>query len=65
MYSVEAPGELLTVTTRYAAAMVFYTDGSLIGGCAGFAFHRTGKGDLAIKYRVRLLFLLWSLLLCS
>jgi hypothetical protein len=34
MYSVVAPRELLTVTTRYAASMVFYTDGSLIEGCA-------------------------------
>jgi hypothetical protein len=25
-------------------SMVFYTDGSLIDGCAGFAFHRTGEG---------------------
>jgi hypothetical protein len=28
----------------YAASMVFYTDGYLIDGCAGFAFHRTGEG---------------------
>jgi hypothetical protein len=36
-----APRELLTVTARYAASMVFYTDGVLIDGYAGFAFHRT------------------------
>jgi hypothetical protein len=39
MYSVVAPRQLLTVTTRYAASIVFYTDGSLINGCEGFAFH--------------------------
>jgi hypothetical protein len=44
MYSVVAPRELLTVTTRYAASMIFYTDGSLIDGCAGFAFHQTREG---------------------
>jgi hypothetical protein len=37
------------VTTRYAAPMVFYTDGSLIDGCAGFAFHRAGKGGFDYK----------------
>jgi hypothetical protein len=42
MYSVVALGELLTGTARYAASMVFYTDGSLIDGCAGFACHWTG-----------------------
>jgi hypothetical protein len=35
---------VLTVAAWYAASMVFYTDGSLIDGCAGFAFHRTGEG---------------------
>jgi hypothetical protein len=29
------------VTARHAALMLFYMDGSLIDGCAGFAFHRT------------------------
>jgi hypothetical protein len=29
--------------------MVFYTDGSLIDGCAGFVFHRTGEGGFAYK----------------
>jgi hypothetical protein len=45
MYSVVVPRELLTVTARYAASMVFHTDGSLIDGCAGFAFYRTGEGS--------------------
>jgi hypothetical protein len=39
--SVVAPREVLTVTPRYATLMVFYTDASLIDGCAGFAIHRT------------------------
>jgi hypothetical protein len=34
MYLVVAPRELLTVTARYATAMVFYTDGSLIDECS-------------------------------
>jgi hypothetical protein len=49
MYSVVAPQELLTVMTRYATSMIFYTDGSLIDGCAGFAFHRTGEGGFGYK----------------
>jgi hypothetical protein len=48
MYSVVA-------RARYAASMVFYTNGSLIG---------LRKVVLAIRYRVRLVFLLRSLLLC-
>jgi hypothetical protein len=44
MYTVVARRELLTVTTRYATSMIFYTDGSFIDGYAGFAFHRTGEG---------------------
>jgi hypothetical protein len=40
MYSVVAPRELLTV--RYAASMIFYTDGFLIDGRAGFAFSPAG-----------------------
>jgi hypothetical protein len=39
IYLVMAPQELLTMTSMYA--MVFHTDGSLIDGCAGFAFHWT------------------------
>jgi hypothetical protein len=49
LYSVVAPRELLTVTDRYAASMVFYTDGSLIDGFAWFAFHRTGGGGFRYK----------------
>jgi hypothetical protein len=49
MYSVVAPQELLTVMTRYATSMIFYTDGSLIDGCAGFAFHRTGEVGFGYK----------------
>jgi hypothetical protein len=49
MCSVVAPRELLTVTASYAASMVFYMDGSLIYACAGFAFHRTGKGGFGYK----------------
>jgi hypothetical protein len=50
MYSVVAPRELLTVTARYAASMVFYMDGSLLDGCAGFAYHRTGEGSFFLYY---------------
>jgi hypothetical protein len=32
------------VISRYTTSMVFYTDGSLIDGCAGFAIHQTGFG---------------------
>jgi hypothetical protein len=49
MYLVMAPRELLTVITKYTASIVFYTDGFLIDGCAGFAFHRTGDGDCGYK----------------
>jgi hypothetical protein len=42
MYSVVAAQELLAVTTWYAVSMVCCIDGSLIDGCTGFAFHRTG-----------------------
>jgi hypothetical protein len=49
MNSVVAPRELLMVTTRYAASMVFYTDGSFIDRCAGFAFHRTEEGGFGYK----------------
>jgi ribonuclease HI len=37
------------VTARYAASMVFYTDGSLIDGCTRFAFYRTGDGGFGNK----------------
>jgi hypothetical protein len=53
MYSVVALQELLTVSS-----MVFYTDAQ------GLLFIGLGRSVLAIRYRVRLLFLLRSLLLC-
>jgi hypothetical protein len=49
MYSVMAPQELLTVTATCAESMVFYSDGSLIDGCAVLAFHRTGEGGFGYK----------------
>jgi hypothetical protein len=65
MFSVVAPRKLLTVTTRHAASMVFYTDGSLIDVDAqGLHFIGLGRVVLDIRYRVRLVFLLRSLLLC-
>jgi hypothetical protein len=42
MYSLVAPRELLTVTYGYCASFIFYTDGSLIEGCAGFVVHQMG-----------------------
>jgi hypothetical protein len=39
MYSLGAPRELLTVTSGYGVSCIFYTDGSLIEGCTGFAVH--------------------------
>jgi hypothetical protein len=49
MYSMVAPRELLTVTARHGASIAFDTDGSLIDGYAGFAFHRTGEGGFGYK----------------
>jgi hypothetical protein len=49
MYSVVVPRELLTVTARYTASIISYTEGSLIDGCIGFAFHRTGDGGFGYK----------------
>jgi hypothetical protein len=49
MYLAVAPQELMTVTARYAASMVFYPNGSLIDGCVGFAFHRPGEGGFGYK----------------
>jgi hypothetical protein len=40
MYSLLAPRELLTVTSRYGPSCILFTDGSLIEGCAGFAVHQ-------------------------
>jgi hypothetical protein len=39
MYSLVAPRERLTVTSGYGSSCIFYTDGSLIEGSAGFAVH--------------------------
>jgi hypothetical protein len=44
MYSLVAPRELLTVTSEYLPSCIFYTVGSLIEGCAGFAVHQMGVG---------------------
>jgi hypothetical protein len=41
--------QLLTVTFRYATSMAFYTHGSLIDGCVGFAIHRTEEGGFVYK----------------
>jgi hypothetical protein len=49
MYSMVAPRELLPVTAKYAASMFFYTDGSLIDGCAEFGFQLTGEGGFGYK----------------
>jgi hypothetical protein len=42
MYSLVAPRELLTVTSGYGASCIFYTNGSLMERCAGFAVHQMG-----------------------
>jgi hypothetical protein len=44
IYSLVAPPELLTVTS-----CIFYTDGSLIEGCAGFAVHQIGMRGFGYK----------------
>jgi hypothetical protein len=49
MYLVVAPRELSVVTSEYVESAVFYTDGSLIEGSAGFAIHRTGVGGFGFK----------------
>jgi hypothetical protein len=49
MYSLVAPHELLTVTSGYGPSCIFYTDGSLIEGCAGFAVHQMGVGGFEYK----------------
>jgi ribonuclease HI len=49
MYSLVAPHELLTVTSGYVASCIFYTDGSLIEGCEGFAVHQMGVGGFGHK----------------
>jgi hypothetical protein len=52
--------ELLTVTSGYGPWCIFYTDGSLIGGCAGFDVHQIGVGGFGYNIRVRLVFSLFN-----
>jgi hypothetical protein len=61
MYSVVAPRELFSVkSSTYATSMVFYMNGSFIDRYAGFAIHLALKRlVLAIRYRVRLVLLLF------
>jgi hypothetical protein len=40
MFSLVAPRELLTVTSGYGVSYIFYTEGFLIEGCVGSAFHQ-------------------------
>jgi hypothetical protein len=49
IHSLVMPCDLLTVTSRYGASCIFYTDCSLIEGCAGFNVHQTGVGRLGHK----------------
>jgi hypothetical protein len=49
MYSLVAPRELLTLTSGYGMSCIFYTDGSLIEGYAGFAVHQLGVGGFGYK----------------
>jgi ribonuclease HI len=49
MHSLVAPRELSVVTSEYVELAVFYTDGSLIEGSAGFAIHPTGVGGFGFK----------------
>jgi hypothetical protein len=49
MYSLVAPRDLLTVTSGYGPSCIFYTDGSLIERCAGFAVHQMDVGGFGYK----------------
>jgi hypothetical protein len=49
MYLLVAPRELLTVVSGYGPSCIFYTDGSLIERCAGFAVHQMGVGGFGHK----------------
>jgi hypothetical protein len=49
MNSLLVPQELLTVTSGYGPLCIFYTDSSLIEGCAGFAVHQMGVGGFGHK----------------
>jgi hypothetical protein len=44
MYSLLASRDLLSVTFGYSAPCIFYTNGSLIEGCAGFVHQMGGSG---------------------
>jgi hypothetical protein len=49
MYPLVAPRELSVVTSEYVESVVFYTDGSIIEGSAGFAIHQAGVGGFGFK----------------
>jgi hypothetical protein len=49
MCSLMAPRELWTVTSRFGLSCIFYTDGGLIEGCAGFAVHQMGVVGFGYK----------------
>jgi ribonuclease HI len=49
MYSLVMPLKLLSVTSGYGPSCIFYTDGSLIEGCADFAVHQMG----GFGYKIR------------
>jgi hypothetical protein len=49
MYSLVAPRKLLTVTPEYGPSCIFYTDGSFIEGCEGFAVHQMGVSGFGFK----------------
>jgi ribonuclease HI len=49
MCPLVTPRELSVVTSGYVESVVFFTDGSLIEGSAGFAIHRTGVGGFGFK----------------
>jgi hypothetical protein len=51
IYLLVAPCELFTLTSGYGASCIFYTDGSLIEGCVGFAVHQMGVGGFGYKIR--------------
>jgi hypothetical protein len=51
MYSLVAPRKLLTVTSGYSPSYIFYTDGSSVEVCAGFAVHQMGVGGFGYKIK--------------
>jgi hypothetical protein len=56
MYSLVAPCKLLTVTSRYGASCIFYTDGSWLRVVRALLFIKWVWVDLAIRSQVRLVF---------